>query len=237
MITSAPSIDMMHFILRLGVAALCGFFIGFERQLINRVAGIQTNALVCIGSCVFVLSSYFVGYEGQSASRIAAQVVSGVGFLGAGMIFRDGFNTHGVNTAATLWCAAATGVLCGMGLLAEAGMVVLTLIIINTILRKLDLIISKNRKIMDNRIFRRYEIQVISPKENGREIRMKAIRAINVEDHYIYSVKTEFMKNDMVKFIICFNTHHMTHDYVESTTEKIEELLPDLIVDWSQLQE
>ena len=95
----ASHIEYIDFIIRLSVAIGCGFLIGFERQWINRVAGIQTNVLVSSGACLFILSSYFMSYEGQAASRITAQIVSGIGFLGAGMIFKDGFTAHGINTA------------------------------------------------------------------------------------------------------------------------------------------
>lgn len=96
------------------VAMTCGAVIGSERQVRQRMAGLRTNALVALGACAFVVFSQLVEHD-ASPSRVAAQVVSGIGFLGAGIIFRDGFNVHGLNTAATLWCAAAVGLLAGVG--------------------------------------------------------------------------------------------------------------------------
>ncbi len=95
------------------VAMLFGAIIGMERQARGRMAGVRTNALVAIGAASFVLFSTLVTGD-SSPTRVAAQIVSGVGFLGAGLIFRDGFSVHGLNTAATLWCSAAVGMLCGV---------------------------------------------------------------------------------------------------------------------------
>lgn len=100
--------------LHLTVALGCGAVIGSERQVRQRMAGLRTNALVALGAAGFVIFSQLVPNE-VSPTRVAAQVVSGIGFLGAGIIFRDGFNVHGLNTAATLWCSAAVGLVSGIG--------------------------------------------------------------------------------------------------------------------------
>ena len=228
-------VDFLDFLLRFGCSIFCGLLIGFERQWINRVAGVQTNVLVCGGACIFILSSYFVSYEGQSASRIAAQIVSGVGFLGAGMIFREGVTTHGINTAATIWCAAAIGVLCGMGLIPHALAVMAVIIIANMFFRKLDHVISGNRKWTDLRIQRTYEIQVIAPQQNNKELRSKIIQSVNVEDHNIFGVKTHILKPDMVKITVTFKTHNSEYETIQKLSEGIEDLGSELIVDWSQV--
>jgi putative Mg2+ transporter-C (MgtC) family protein len=98
----------------LAVALTCGAVIGSERQIRQRMAGLRTNALVSLGAAGFVLFSQLFPNE-VSQTRVAAQVVSGIGFLGAGIIFRDGFNVHGLNTAATLWCSAGVGLMAGAG--------------------------------------------------------------------------------------------------------------------------
>ena len=98
--------------LHLTTALVCGAIIGSERQIRQRLAGLRTNALVALGAAGFVTFSALYPSE-ISQTRVAAQVVSGIGFLGAGIIFRDGFNVHGLNTAATLWCSAAVGLMAG----------------------------------------------------------------------------------------------------------------------------
>lgn len=101
--------------LNLITALGCGALIGSERQVRQRMAGLRTNALVALGAASFVTYSQLMPGTDTSPTRVAAQVVSGIGFLGAGIIFRDGFEVHGLNTAATLWCSAAVGLLAGTG--------------------------------------------------------------------------------------------------------------------------
>lgn len=118
--------ELFDFSLRIAAAMLLGAIIGTERQWRQHVAGMKTNALVAIGAALFVSLSDLTSHD-ASPTRIAAQVVSGVGFLGAGLLMRDEFSVKGLNTAATLWCAAAIGVLCGAGKVpfATAGTVIL----------------------------------------------------------------------------------------------------------------
>ena len=95
------TLTIQHVILHLGVAVAAGATIGFERQWRNRLAGLRTNTLVALGAATFVLLDQLIPGEGSS-TRVAAQVVSGIGFLGAGVIFKEGLNVRGLNTAATL---------------------------------------------------------------------------------------------------------------------------------------
>ena len=102
-------------ILRIAGAFVLGAIIGVERQWRHRIAGLRTNTLVSLGSALFVILSIKISGD-TSPSRIASQIVSGIGFLGAGVIMKEGFTVRGLNTAATLWCSAAVGSLAGMGL-------------------------------------------------------------------------------------------------------------------------
>lgn len=127
---------VFDFALRVAAALTLGAMIGAERQLRQRMAGLRTNALVSVGASLFVMVSVL---EGDSAGhmRIAAQVVSGIGFLGAGVIMREGMTVRGLNTAATLWCSAAIGVLCGLGFSLEAAIGTAFVLIANLVLRHL----------------------------------------------------------------------------------------------------
>lgn len=125
------------------VAALgFGAAIGLERQWRARMAGLRTNALVAGGAALFVLLSQYgfmsevseVQYDG---SRVAAQIVSGIGFLGAGVIMRDGLSVRGLNTAATLWCSAAVGCLAGTGMFVLAACGTVGVVGANLLLRPL----------------------------------------------------------------------------------------------------
>ena len=125
---------MFPYIANLLAAMLLGALIGAERQWRQRMAGLRTNSLVATGAAVFILSS--ISTSPDSPGRIAAQVVSGIGFLGAGVIMREGMNVRGLNTAATLWCSAAIGVLCGLGQFWQAAAATLIILCANILLRE-----------------------------------------------------------------------------------------------------
>src|SRR5258707_11826701 len=101
--------------LNLFLAACVGAAIGLERQWRQHLAGLRTNTLVALGAAIYITYARAVG-DHDGATRMAAQVVSGIGFLGAGVIFKEGLNVRGLNTAATLWCSAAVGLLAGEGM-------------------------------------------------------------------------------------------------------------------------
>ncbi|MFK0297348.1 MgtC/SapB family protein [Streptomyces sp. NPDC090442] len=128
------SLTTIEFLIRLATGVGCGALIGVERQWRARMAGLRTNALVAAGATSFVLYSVAVGDAG-SPTRVASYVVSGIGFLGAGVILRDGAGVRGLNTAATLWCSAAVGVLAAAGMLAFAVLSTLTVLGIHLVLR------------------------------------------------------------------------------------------------------
>jgi len=102
-------------IFRIVLAVLCGGAIGFERELSGKAAGLRTNVLICLGAAVFTMISKQMAGEGGSVTRIAAQVVTGVGFLGAGAIIQDRGGIYGLTTAATIWLVASIGMACGAG--------------------------------------------------------------------------------------------------------------------------
>lgn len=104
---------LISYFLRLILACVLGGMIGLERDLHGRNAGIRTNMLVCVGAALFTIVS--ISVQGADPSRIAAQIVCGIGFLGAGAILKDGFNIRGLTTAAYMWFIAAVGISCGLG--------------------------------------------------------------------------------------------------------------------------
>ena len=105
---------------RLGVGTALGFVIGFERQWRRRSAGLQTSALVTVGAALFATIGPSFGVE--TNLQIIANIVTGVGFLAGGVIIKDGMSVSGLNTAATMWSAAAAGALAGVGLFNEAAL-------------------------------------------------------------------------------------------------------------------
>src|SRR6202035_3204500 len=137
-----------HFAIRLGLALVLGAFIGAERQWRQRMAGLRTNALVAAGAAMFVMLSALSARPDDSF-RIAGQVVSGIGFLGAGVILRNGMNITGLNTAATLWCSAAIGTLAGYGLYGSALTGVIAVITANVCLRPIGKALNRRNGAMD----------------------------------------------------------------------------------------
>jgi putative Mg2+ transporter-C (MgtC) family protein len=117
-VISSPTIGWPEVLLRLFVAAALGAAIGVERELREREAGLRTHLLVCVGSALFTLVSAY-GFRNFGVrvdpTRIAAQIVTGIGFLGAGAIIRQGLSVRGLTTAATLWLVAAIGMAVGAG--------------------------------------------------------------------------------------------------------------------------
>ena len=124
---------LFDFAVRIICAVGFGFLIGLERQLTGHAAGIRINILVSMGACLFTLFSQFMGVD--DTTRIAAQVVTGVGFLCSGIIFKEGLSVRGLNTAATIWCTAAIGVLCSSGFVLYAALATGILLASNLIFR------------------------------------------------------------------------------------------------------
>ena len=136
--------NTVEMLLRLGAGIGLGTVIGLERQYRARMAGLRTNALVAVGATLFVLLSAN-GFSGATAdpTRVAAQIVSGIGFLGAGVIMRDGLNVRGLNTAATLWCSAAVGALAGAGMFTVASAGTVLVVVVNVALRAVGRVVDR----------------------------------------------------------------------------------------------
>jgi len=163
-------------ILHLGTAVALGAAIGFERQWRQRLAGLRTNTLVALGAASFVVFSGLVPGD-NSPTRVAAQVVSGVGFLGAGLIFKEGLSVRGLNTAATLWCSAAVGVLAGAGLPAYAALVAAFVVLINLCFRPFAQFIQ-TRGNLTTELSSRYFITVICRNEGEARVRALLLQSL-----------------------------------------------------------
>jgi putative Mg2+ transporter-C (MgtC) family protein len=111
----------LEMITRVAVAAALGAALGFEREVQHKTAGLRTHTLVAAGAALFAVAGASVSADGTDLTRVAAQVVTGIGFIGAGGMIKSGFTMTGITTAATLWFAAALGVAAGFGLFAVAG--------------------------------------------------------------------------------------------------------------------
>lgn len=119
----------VEMVVRMTLAMIFGAIIGFERRYAGRPAGIRTLSMVSVGAALFTIVSIY-GFSFSDTSRVAAQVVTGIGFLGAGIIFRTGDNVRGLTTAATIWMTAAVGMAVGSGMYVVSGFVTIMAIVI-----------------------------------------------------------------------------------------------------------
>ena len=129
--------------LRIVLSGILGAVIGYERQARHKAAGLRTHMLVSMGSCLIMILSYKIyymveGHTNADPARLAAQVVSGIGFLGAGSIMKDGLNVRGLTTAASLWVVSAVGLTVGAGFYEGAIFVTVMILVVLGILTKIE---------------------------------------------------------------------------------------------------
>ncbi|WP_216902388.1 MgtC/SapB family protein [Nocardia alni] len=180
----------VEMLLRLGAGVGLGAVIGVERQYRARMAGLRTNALVAAGATLFVLLSAH-GFHGASAdpTRVAAQIVSGIGFLGAGVIMREGLSVRGLNTAATLWCSAAVGALCGSGMYGTALAGTVVVVVVNTAMRYLGRTIDRHPAAGTEQVTR-YLFAAVTDDPNEAHVRALLVQALTRTDFRLVSISS-----------------------------------------------
>ncbi|AXC10904.1 Mg(2+) transport ATPase protein C [Acidisarcina polymorpha] len=172
---------------RLLLALCLGAIIGAERQWRQRAAGLRTNTLVCFGAAAFVDLGSTVA---PGSTQIIAYVVSGVGFLGAGAIMKDGGNVRGLNTAATLWCSAAVGACAGAGEMLDACFVTAMLIGINIAMRPLSRSIDRRSlAALDTHVL--YRLRLLCPAEHQVDAEFQLTRAIAARSLALRDLRAE----------------------------------------------
>jgi putative Mg2+ transporter-C (MgtC) family protein len=172
-------IDVLFFVVDIGAALLLGVALGLERQYRGHPAGLRTNALVSVGAALFVsLATPALLNDTNSPTRMASYVISGIGFLGGGVILREGFNVRGMNTAATLWCSAAVGALCGSGFVAQAAIGAVAVLAIHVGLRPVSHWIDEQRKTAPD-VETGYRIRVVCEEQYQSVVRTILLRHVN----------------------------------------------------------
>jgi putative Mg2+ transporter-C (MgtC) family protein len=191
------------FALRLGCALLCGVMIGVERQWRQRTAGLRTYTLVSVGSALFVLLAALTPGD-SSPTRIAGQIVTGIGFLGAGVIMRSGLNVRGLNTASTIWCSSAIGTLAGSGNLWPAVAGTGVVLAINTLLRPVVSLINRQPVDPTEQEFR-YSLQLTCMGRNETQLRTLLVQLTSVSPlalHELESVVGRSQTHAVLKAIL-----------------------------------
>jgi putative Mg2+ transporter-C (MgtC) family protein len=129
--------NLMRMVPEVGVATICGGLIGIEREMKNKVAGIRTHILICVGVAIF--TNVGAGLGGNTdPTRVIGQIVTGIGFLGAGVIYKQSDKIVGVTSAAFIWFVAAIGVLCGVNYLLSAGILTVFYLLLTIILKRIE---------------------------------------------------------------------------------------------------
>lgn len=181
---------LLDFTTRLSLALILGLAIGLERQWRQKSAGLRTNTLVSLGSAAFTLISFAItssvdadGVYRGDATRIIGQIVTGIGFLGAGVIMKDGLSIQGLNTAATIWCSAAVGALAGVGLFAEASIVAVAVMLTHLLLRPLGIKLNKFsfQKEESGSFFYSFKIRCKEQVEN--HLRVLILNSLKKDNH------------------------------------------------------
>ncbi|NMF81974.1 MgtC/SapB family protein [Nodosilinea sp. P-1105] len=188
-----------EFAVRLAVAFLLGSALGLERQWRQRMAGLRTNTLVATGAALFVLLSVLTP-DDASPTRIAAQVVSGIGFLAGGVILREGLTVRGLNTAATIWCAAAVGSLAGAGYFMPAVMGAIAVLISNTVLRPISHRINQE-PLQGTELELCYQCSLTCHSPDEARVRALLLQSLGASQMRLRSLRSEDLEDtkDMVE--------------------------------------
>jgi putative Mg2+ transporter-C (MgtC) family protein len=198
-----------------------GTLIGAERQYRQRSAGLPTNVLVSVGAAAFV--DFGVRLAGPASTQVMAYVVSGIGFLGAGAIMKEGVNVRGLNTAATLWCSAAVGAAAGAGLVAESALLTLFVIAGNTLLR--PLVNRINRIPVDEEASETtYEVRLSADHEAADDARDALIEALENAHYPVGDVVANARADDMVEIVATLIATSIVPDELDAVVEALEKL-------------
>ena len=183
--------------LNLFIAACLGASIGLERQWRQHLAGLRTNTLVALGAAIFITYGRAVS-DADGATRIAAQVVSGIGFLGAGIIFREGMQVSGLNTAATLWCSAAVGVLAAGGHFIFALIATGAILGIHLLGRPLGHLIDRDNVVEEDEDDQPYQVQLICRRKSEKYARAQIVQHTSGGDFVLRGIHTGRAGEDSV---------------------------------------
>lgn len=225
------------FLFNLSICFLLSFFIGMERQYRKRIIGLRTTILVSLGAFLFVTFSFSVG--SLDLSRIASQVVTGIGFLGAGVILKDGKKIRGLTTAATLWCDAAIGILCAGGAIFEAILGTLIILFANIILRHINKLINnlsdtKNSLIKSKLSLTGREKEIVEIKKEIQEFLsgQNQVDIININlkrNQKLITLTIDFsiLKEDLVKFEKLIDEITEKSKFEKIELKKVNEIKPE----------
>jgi putative Mg2+ transporter-C (MgtC) family protein len=183
-------VNIEVYALRLILALVIGGLMGLERQLHRRMAGTRTHALVAAGASAFVMSAPLIDGDPSAQGRIVSYVVSGVGFLGAGVIFKEGGQVQGLNTAASIWCAAAVGTLTGLGFPLYSAVTAACVLIVNAALRPLAYKFRAQAEVVTH-IDACYSLEVVCTRSEEASMRSLLLNALDRSSVVMHELHSE----------------------------------------------
>ena len=223
--------DLANSAIGLACAFLLGTLIGAERQYRQRTAGLRTNVLVALGASAFVdMGMRLVGKPG--AVQVVSYVVSGVGFLGAGVIMKEGLNIRGLNTAATLWCSAAVGALSGAALPSEAVLLTTAVLAGNTLLRPLINLINRV-PIDERRSEATHEVRVHTEAGDVVAARDALVDALEAANYPVGDVEVEERGEDEVEVVATLVSTAVEPAEIEAVVTKLKTQPPIQDASWT----
>ncbi|MCV2502600.1 MAG: MgtC/SapB family protein [Neisseriaceae bacterium] len=205
--------------LNLALAFVLGMLIGIERQYRQRTAGLRTNVLVCLGAAMFVNMATHFGVEGTA--RVVSYVVSGIGFLGAGVILRNEGNIHGINTAATLWGGAAIGACCGAGFYAEALIGTIFILAANTLLRPFVNFVNR-RPAMLSSVDTDIDLHLVTNVEHQKEVLTLIQKMLFTQNILIEDIDIESFGDKEVEIKLQLNAYNIKQSHIDDLVDKIK---------------
>jgi putative Mg2+ transporter-C (MgtC) family protein len=205
--------------LSLGAAFILGGLIGLERQYRQRTAGLRTNILVALGAAIFVdAGNRLTGHDG--AVHVMAYVVSGIGFLGAGVIMREEGNVRGINTAATLWASGAVGACAGADLILEAGLATVFILAANTLLRPVVSFINK-QPLDTISVEVTNSIYIITPKHAQKHALRQFIHTLEEAGYQTQDIQVHQFGSDEVEIQAVLTASAVDGDEMDELIAKI----------------
>ncbi len=211
---------ILGFSLRLLIAIVLGFIVGLERQWTKHQAGILTNVIVCVGAYSYSAFSYIANQDNVDVTRIAAQIVCGIGFLGAGLILRDGTNIKGLSTAATIWATAAIGILCTLPNIIYSIIVAVAIVFLHLILHPLSAFINSKTqydKEKERKVECLYKISIKCTEESESDVRSCLVKIIrNKNGVLLHNLESNDSDDGNVKIRAYITTVKKNDDIVES---------------------
>ena len=213
-------------ILRLAAACVLGGIIGFEREHVHRPAGLRTHILVCVGSALVMVTSEFIYFRYSShvnvdPARLGAQVISGIGFLGAGTIIKEGISVKGLTTAASLWAVSCVGIAVGIGFYSGAIIATVIIFLILVVIKKTQGKISmqKNTRLFIHTRIKKGEVNELSGliQEMGVKIKRTDFVSSEIDGEMVIrftlDISGQISMAELIEAILC-------HEHVRRVYEE-----------------